>query len=271
MPKYPANQISDEDLQAMYAWWQNPVPAPTEPVTDAVTGGAGQDPWTQSACTSCHGRDALGGSGPGLAGTSQPFSDFVAVVRQGAPGMPGYPEAQLGDESLQAMYGWLQAQAEAVTPAPTFGPERDVWATWACAGCHGRDALGGSGPGLAGTPRPFAEFQSVVRQGAQGMPAFSEAQISDEMLQAMHDWLQAQAPEPDAAGQPAQWMEASCGACHGANAEGASATALTLEDLSFEEFEQAVRGGEEGMPAYGTSQISDTDLRKMYDWITGLR
>jgi mono/diheme cytochrome c family protein len=31
-----------------------------------------------------------------------------------------------------------------------------------------------------------------------------------------------------------------------------------------------VRGGVEGMPAYSTGQISDTDLQRMYDWLMAL-
>jgi len=106
------------------------------------------------------------------------------------------------------------------------------------------------------------------------MPAFPESQVSDQTLQAMYDWLQAQAeaPPPGSApeGQPAPWVQAGCGGCHGASAEGASATALTGEDFSYEEFQRVVRRGEEGMPAYSTSQIGDADLRQMYDWIKGL-
>jgi mono/diheme cytochrome c family protein len=262
MPKYPASQISDADLQDLYAWWQNPVP-PAAAVP-------GQDPWTLANCAGCHGRDGRGGSGPGLVGTSWPFAQFQAVVRGGAHGMPAYSEAQVSDQTLQAMYDWLQAQAQGPAPTAAAAPERDPWSTWACAGCHGRDGRGGSGPGLVGTAWPFAQFQAVVRGGARGMPAFSEAQISDETLQAMYDWLQAQAEGPAPAAQPAPWVQAGCGACHGANAEGATATRLTGEDLSYDEFQRVVRGGEEGMPAYSASQVSDADLRQMYDWLMAL-
>ncbi len=258
MPKYPASQISDQDLQNMYAWFLNPVPLPTSELE--------QDPWTQSACVGCHGVKALGGTGPGLAGTSQPFAAFQTVVRQGAHGMPAYPATQINDQTLQAIYDWLQAQAPA--SAPTDELEEDPWTQSDCAACHGVNALGGTGPGLAGTSRSFAAFQTVVRQGAHGMPAYSEARISDQTLQAIYDWLQAQAPAPEA--QQALWVQMGCGACHGTSAEGASAPALTGEESSYDEFQRVVRGGEEGMPAYSTSQISDTDLRRMYDWLLTL-
>jgi mono/diheme cytochrome c family protein len=63
------------------------------------------------------------------------------------------------------------------------------------------------------------------------------------------------------------WTQASCGGCHGTNAEGGSATALAGEALSLDEFQQVVREGEEGMPAYSSSQISDANLQRMYDWL----
>jgi len=263
MPKYPARQISDQDLQDMYAWFQNPVPAPT--------GEREQDPWTQWGCGGCHGANAEGASAPALTGTSQPFSAFETVVRQGAEGMPKYPASQVSDQALRDMYAWLQAQAP--VPAPTGEMEQDPWTQWACAGCHGGNAQGSTnGPALVGTSQPFSAFEAVVRQGAEGMPAFSESQISDQTLQEMYTWLQAQAPVPTPAGEREQdlWAQSGCGGCHGASAEGASAAALTGEEYSYDEFEQVVREGVEGMPAYSTSQINDMDLRRMYGWLMAL-
>ncbi len=256
MPKYPASDLGDQDLQDMYAWFLNPVPA--------ATGELAQDPWTQLGCGACHGVDALGGRGPSLAGTSQPYAAFEAVVRQGARGMPAFGAAQASDQTLQAIYAWLQAPA----PAATEALAQDAWTESGCAACHGVYGLGASGPSLAGTSQPFAAFEGVVRQGARGMPAYGGSQLGDEALQAIYTWLQAQAQLPEA--QRTVWTQAGCGACHGANAEGGSAPALTGERFSYDEFARVVRGGEEGMPAYGTSQISDTDLQHMYDWLMAL-
>ncbi|HSR29296.1 MAG TPA: cytochrome c [Anaerolineae bacterium] len=258
MPKYSASQISDQDLQDMYAWFQNPVPAPT--------GELEQDPWALSGCGGCHGASAEGASAPALAGSPQPFSAFETVVRQGTEGMPKYSASQISDQTLQDIYTWLQAQVQ--VPTATDELEQDPWTQSACAGCHGVNALGGSGPSLAGTSQPFSAFETVVRQGAEGMPPFSGTQLSDQTLQAIYEWLQAQAQVP--AAQRALWDQAGCGGCHGANAEGASAPALTGEEFVYDEFQRVVREGEEGMPAYGTSQISDTDLQRMYDWLMAL-
>jgi len=238
--------------------------AQTGPVTqgDATRG---QSLWVQSVCMGCHGVNAQGSTGgPALANTPLTVRDVTNIVRRGGPGMPKYPASQTSDQDLQDMYAWFQNPV----PAATAGPGQDPWTASACAGCHGAGALGGSGPSLAGTSQPFAAFQAVVRQGARGMPAFPATQISDQTLEAIYAWLQAQAQVPTA--QQSPWIQAGCAGCHGANAEGGSAPALAGEEISYDEFQRVVRGGEEGMPAYSTSRISDTDLQRMYDWLMAL-
>jgi mono/diheme cytochrome c family protein len=236
----------------------------TGPVTqgDATRG---QSLWAQSACMGCHGVNAQGSTGgPALANTPLTIHDVTNIVRRGGPGMPKYSASQTSDQTLQDVYAWFQNPV----PAATGGLGQDPWTQSACAGCHGASALGGSGPSLAGTSQPFAAFQAVVRQGARGMPPFSGTQIGDQTLQAIYAWLQAQAQVPAAQQNP--WVQAGCGGCHGANAEGGSAPALAGEEISYDRFQRVVRGGEEEMPAYSTGQISDTDLQRMYDWLMAL-
>jgi mono/diheme cytochrome c family protein len=225
----------------------------------------GQSLWAQSACIGCHGVDAQGSTGgPALVDTPLTARDVTNIVRRGGPGMPKYPANQISDQDLQDMYAWFQNPV----PAATGEPGQDPWTSSACAGCHGANALGGRGPSLAGTTQPFIAFQTVVRQGRRDMPSFPETEISDQTLQAMYAWLQAQAQVPAPSQTP--WVQAGCGACHGANAGGGSAPALTGEGLSYDEFQRVVHRGEEGMPAYNTSQISDADLQHMYDWLMAL-
>ncbi|MGD8820082.1 MAG: cytochrome c [Anaerolineae bacterium] len=264
MPAYTASQTSDQDLQNMYAWFQNPVPATTDE--------SDQNPWAQWACAGCHGLNAEGATASALAGTSQSYSAFEAVVRQGTEGMPPFSEAQLSDQTLQAIYAWLQAQAP--EPDATGEPEPNPWAQSACAGCHGLNAEGASASALAGTSQSYSTFEAVVRQGAEGMPPFSETQLSDQTLQAIYAWLQAQAqtqaPPPTGERAQALWTELACAGCHGANAEGAIAEGLTGEEFDYDEFQRVVREGEDGMPAYNSSQVSDSDLQLLYDWLTSL-
>ncbi|GAB3071523.1 c-type cytochrome [Salinicoccus sesuvii] len=61
-----------------------------------------------------------------------------------------------------------------------------------CASCHGQDYSGGMGPALAGTGLSDEEFHDTVREGPGSMPAFSEDQIADEELTALHDFFSEQ-------------------------------------------------------------------------------
>jgi mono/diheme cytochrome c family protein len=225
----------------------------------------GRSLWAQSDCMGCHGVSAQGSTGgPALTNTPLTIRDVTNIVRRGGPGMPKYSASQTSDQDLQDMYAWFQNPV----PAATGELGQDPWTQSTCAGCHGASAQGGSGPSLAGTSQPFDAFRTVVRQGTRGMPPSSESKITDQTLQAIYAWLQAQAQVP--AAQQTPWVQGGCGGCHGANAEGGSAPALAGEKFSYDQFRRVVRRGEEEMPAYSTSQISDTDLQSMYDWLMAL-
>ena len=237
--------------------------------------------YAQSACVGCHRFDAEGTSaGPALIDTPLTLHDYISVMRRGTPGMPQYPEDEISDDDLEDMYAWFLNPVPLPTPtlypSPTAGatPTQAVgqvpWAESACAGCHGDNAQGGIGPSLAGTVQSFAQFQTVVRQGAVGMPATSESQMSDQTLRALYDWLQEQAADAGAVARPAVWVDALCDACHGANAEGASARGPSAEELTFDEFQRVVRDGAEGMPPYDTDRVSDAELQAIYDWLMAL-
>ena len=226
MPSFSEQQVSDQDLQDMYAWWQSPTAAQsTEPgvcvdacAAPATAEGAGfgpaptdagtQNPWPQSPCAGCHGASAEGGIGPALAGTSLSLAEFQAVVRQGPGSMPAYSAADLSDQAVQALFGALQAPpAPAVTLPPaataaapaatsTAAVQQHPWLQAGCAGCHGRRAEGGTGPTLAGEDWEYEKYVRKVREGDNGMPAFSVSQLSDAEMRIIYDWILAGAPSP---------------------------------------------------------------------------
>jgi mono/diheme cytochrome c family protein len=231
--------------------------------TPAGDATRGQTAWAQSTCGGCHGMAAEGSSlGPALAKTSLSVREITSIVRRGAPHMPKTSAAQLTNQDLADMTTWLANPVVASSGAQGPNP----WTQSTCGSCHGASAQGGSAPGLAGTQRTLAQFQDVVRKGGPGMPAFSASQIGDAALQAMYAWLQGQTQT-----QPQNpWVQFGCGACHGANAQGGSAQGFAGERPSLAEFQRAVRSGRESMPAYSTSQISDQDLQRLYDWLTAL-
>jgi mono/diheme cytochrome c family protein len=242
----------------------------------------------------CHGIDAQGTrSGPALAGTPLSARDVINITRRGGPGMPKYPASQIGDQEIQDMYAWFQNPTPAATAGgqPTAGAQPTVavqptvaaealWVQAGCGACHGASGEGGTAPALRAEGLSFDRFQRVVRQGARGMPAYGVGQISDGALQSIYDWLQGRAQAPGAplaeatpqtpADAQALWAQVGCGACHGANAQGGSAPGLAGEGFSYERFQRVVRRGEEGMPAYSTAQISGADLQRLYDWLRAL-
>ena len=130
-----------------------------------------------STCAACHGDDGQGGVGPAITG-----HDFLASVddtflvnmiawgRSGS-GMHGVLNqgdsfAALDEIDVHAVVAWLREQE--AKPATTTG--RRITAGNAnagarvfdglCAGCHGNDGLGGTGPAIA-----TASFQDSVSDG----------------------------------------------------------------------------------------------------------
>ena len=58
-----------------------------------------------------------------------------------------------------------------------------------CARCHGATGAGGAGINLLGYPRSKAAFESQVRNGGGGMPAFAATDYSDTDLTADYTHL----------------------------------------------------------------------------------
>jgi mono/diheme cytochrome c family protein len=92
-----------------------------------------------------------------------------------------------------------------LTPSPAVGQQ--LWQQLPCLACHGAQAQGLSGPRLAGTSLSFDEVLLRVRTGKGPMPAFTEAQVSDQQLENIYAWLESLAPptptpEPTQASKP---------------------------------------------------------------------
>jgi mono/diheme cytochrome c family protein len=58
-----------------------------------------------------------------------------------------------------------------------------------CARCHGETGSGGSGPSLRGYPQSKTNFQTKVRNGGGGMPAFSATDYTDDNITTDYAWL----------------------------------------------------------------------------------
>ena len=83
-------------------------------------------------------------------------------------------------------------------PAPTGNAQkgRQLFQSYGCYQCHGREAQGGAGTGprLAPKPIPWAQLEKYVRQPAGQMPPYTKKVVSDEELGDIYAFLSAQPP-----------------------------------------------------------------------------
>jgi len=95
------------------------------------------------------------------------------------------------------------AQAPAPTaPAPNGNAQkgRQLFASYGCYQCHGREAQGGAGTGPRLGPRPiaFAALVRYVRQPTGQMPPYTAKVVSDQDLADIYAFLQSlPAPPPN--------------------------------------------------------------------------
>ncbi|MDA1258416.1 MAG: c-type cytochrome [Chloroflexi bacterium] len=133
---------------------------------------------------------------------------------------------------------------------PTCGGDPVVeWVAHGCAGCHGINGTGGAvGPNVQEVK--VDEFSERVRFGANGMPAFDPADLSDEHVALLSEYLQSQwasnfpggviptpTPEPTAVPTaiPTITPEATVGPVATPSAEPPSSDLFDLGKLVYEE------------------------------------
>lgn len=148
-------------------------------------------------CLSCHGADGVGAIAYEL---QHPVREFAeAVIREGREGspeslgtMPPFSETALSDEELTAVFDYLDS-----FPQPTDG---EGLYTDYCGNCHGVDGLGGSiGLGVVDLVDEADDILETAREGEGGadsllirtayMPAFSDAQLSNDELAEIEDYV----------------------------------------------------------------------------------
>ena len=164
MPTFDTDQISDLEVQHIYAWLRSlapPTPTPTEP-----------PPTATPTATAAEATATLAPDEP----THTP-----------APTPTAIPTATLSPTPVPTATPSLPE-----TPDPAVGQQ--VWQQKPCTGCHGASAEGNLGPKLAGTGLTFDQVLLTVRSGAAPMPAFRADQVSDLELQHIYAWLRSLAP-----------------------------------------------------------------------------
>ena len=196
----------------------NPVrPAPTRLVptlpadlnVQAPDVDHGAQLWQEDQCVACHGPQALGGIGPALAQTDLPFPTFLSKVRNAIPPKPAFSEAELSNQDLYDIYGWVNTLASQGQPQPRpqfavvkvqpgqedlpDGPilGMSLWTGFGCDSCHGAFAQGADdGPALAGLTYPYEMERANMRQTAGQIPEHAQSFMRDTVLKRLYKWLQ---------------------------------------------------------------------------------
>ena len=90
---------------------------------------------------------------------------------------------------------WAQSPA----PAGNAKKGKELFQSYGCYQCHGREAQGGAGTGPRLAPKPiaFAALSRYVRQPTGQMPPYTSKVVSDQDLADIYAFLGAQ-PQPPA-------------------------------------------------------------------------
>jgi ubiquinol-cytochrome c reductase cytochrome c subunit len=98
----------------------------------------------------------------------------------------------------------LYAQAPNAAPSGNAQKGKQLFQSYGCYQCHGREAQGeaGTGPRLAPKPIPFAALAKYVRQPTGQMPPYTKRVVSDADLADIFAFLSAQPAPPPAKSIP---------------------------------------------------------------------
>jgi mono/diheme cytochrome c family protein len=164
MPAFTEEQVSDTEVEHIYAWFLSLAP-PTPTATQTAT--PTEVPATATASAS----------------TPSAATPTTVPTPTTAPTPTATPTATPAPTETPAL---------PTTPDPAVGQQ--LWPQAPCSACHGAAAQGDIGPKLAGTGLSFDQVLLRVRTGKGSMPAFGEDRISDLELQHIYAWLRSLAP-----------------------------------------------------------------------------
>jgi caa(3)-type oxidase subunit IV len=219
-------------------------------------------------CTSCHG-DAGLGNGPAAGGLNPPPRNFASVtgwkngrkpsqiyktLKEGIAGGSMASFATLPAEDRWALSGYVAS----LSPEPQADTEQDLVAVGVD---PTKDTMDG------GSAAPTIPIQVAMRLMTEEAPRVA--------------WMQPAALERLEESPTAQYYQANCASCHGANAQGAVVSHLgvapkaflrvgSISGLPYEAFKKAVIQGlpGNGMPGYG--QLTETQLQELHAYVRGL-
>jgi mono/diheme cytochrome c family protein len=178
---------------------------------------------------------------------------------------------------VQAAFGAAADPAEA---------GKIAWESKACRNCHGQQGEGGYGPDLAGRALTPEQFKHAVRKPWGVMPAFTERQISDQMIADIASYLRGLpvAAEPAAWRLPAPPADApkgqyalitnGCGQCHQAELlDPRKALGGEAKEVNFELFSKLIYHHTDEYPEgrmgnFSPMRLPESTLREIYQFVT---
>ncbi len=220
-------------------------------------------------CFVCHGDNGEGGAV--WAGSIQGFSDISPAVKDGVGTMDSIA---MSDAEIVKVQAFLDNNAPA-------NPDGKVIYAQECAGCHGKDGKGLRRRGfqLRYKDDGYSTFQTrtgrslyAFSDSPNGMPAFTDAQVSDTHLNEMWDWLNSLPNESTDEGLYLQF----CGNCHGVDGR---AIEVERNIDGATDFNGDVRNGHNAgqydartrfMSKWDASQISDQELSQITSHVSQL-
>ncbi|VVB93443.1 Cytochrome c6 [uncultured archaeon] len=212
------SSLSSAQIQAIataLAVSSTPTPTPTSTVTPDGTA------LYASYCQGCHGP---------LATTTKPGRTATQIQNAIATVSAMSSLSSLSSAQINAIATALAVSTP--TPSPTSNTQAQNYALY-CAGCHGANQQGGSGPAI--TPTALAslgftttQIDTIVTNGLGSMPAFVGSMSASAIL-ALSQWLlPAGTPTPTLDGT--SLYGSLCQSCHGplatSSVGGASATQI---------------------------------------------
>ncbi len=212
-------------------------------------------------CSSCHGANGEGGSGPSLQASTMSDAALLAITRDGSPGMPAFGPI-LTPEQLDGLVEYIAGFPVGTDLGDRVG---EVVYDELCASCHGVQGAGGPGGSLQASLMPEAEQTVITRDGRGGMPAYGSV-LSKAELEAVVSFsvaLQGESPDvapPNLIHRGGRVFADSCADCHGDDAKGGEGPDVTGIALAHNDLLAIVSHGQGAMPGFA-GQIPPDDVK----------
>lgn len=159
---------------------------------------------------------------------------------------------------------------------------QQIWEQALCKNCHGANGEGAFAAPRAGDGKTAEEWINQVRSPRANMPAFSEAQVSDQSVADMHAYMQTmsapasfapkQFPLPaDAHPGLTLMAQKRCVACHGDGTQFVQMRFVSQgRTITADAVIKQLRTPAQFMPMFSTAQVTDEQAAQIADYLKSL-